>query len=356
MIKMSRKALFDLYQVMCAKGLLYDTINVQVEEQVVIFLYAISHNAKNRVLLHLFGHSSETIGRYFNCVLGSVLKLYPVLLKPPSTITHKRISGNHRSFYPYFKDCIRAIDGSHIPTWVPIAQHQTFHNRKGNISQNILADCDFDMKFTYILSGWEGSTFDSRILDDAIHREGEAKLPVPRGKFYLVDAGFANHKGFLRPNHNVQYHLKEWRNSNVSPADKKELFNLCHSILHNMIERAFGLLKSRFKILKTQPKYPFKTQARIIQACVMIYNHILTQNSVQEEEEWLQQENAVTDENTNEEAEDNDEHSDEDSNVDDEDDNFDQDQFQEEMADYMWNDWMAGADSDEEMHDSSYES
>ncbi|XP_042479848.1 uncharacterized protein LOC122060821 [Macadamia integrifolia] len=200
------------------------------------------------------------------------------------------------------------------------------------------------------------TAYNSRILDDAIHREGEAKLPVPRGKFYLVDAGFANQKGFLRPYHNVRYHLKEWRNSNVSPADKKELFNLRHSRLRNIIERAFGLLKSRFKILKSQPEYSFKTQARIVQACVMIRNHILTQNSVQEEEEWLEQENAVTCENTNEEAEDNDENSDEDSNIDDEDDNFDQDQFREEMADYMWNDWMVRDDSDEEMHDSSYES
>ncbi|XP_042518531.1 putative nuclease HARBI1 [Macadamia integrifolia] len=191
-------------------------------------------------------------------------------------------------------------------------------DRKGNISQNILAICDFDMKFTDILSGWEGSTSDSQILDDAIHREGEAKLPVPRGKFYLVDAGFANQKRFLRPYRNVRYHLKEWRNSNVSPVDKKELFNLCYSRLRNIIERAFGLLKSRFKILKTQPEYPFKTQAKIVQACVMIHNHILTQNSVQEEEEWLEQENAITSEDTNEEAEDSDEGSD----VDDED-NFD---------------------------------
>ncbi|XP_042484831.1 uncharacterized protein LOC122065097 [Macadamia integrifolia] len=256
MIRMSRKAFFNLCQVMRDKGLLYDTNNVQVEEQVVIVLYAIGHNVKNRVLLHLFGHSA----------------------------------------------------------------------------------------------------YNSRILDDAIHREGEAKLPVPRGKFYLVDAGFANQKGFLRPYHNVRYHLKEWRNSNVSPADKKELFNLRHSRLRNIIERAFGLLKSRFKILKSQPEYSFKTQARIVQACVMIQNHILTQNSVQEEEEWLEQENAVTSENTNEEVEDNDENSDKDSDVDDEDDNFDQDQFREEMADYMWNDWMARDDSNEEMHVSSYES
>ncbi|XP_042511758.1 uncharacterized protein LOC122086912 [Macadamia integrifolia] len=144
---------------------------------------------------------------------------------------------------------------------------------------------------TVVVIAVEQLASDSRILNDTIHREGEAKLSIP----------------------------KEWRNLNVSPADKKELFNLRHSRLSNVIEPAFELLKSRFKILKTQPEYPFKTQARIVKACVMIHNHILTQNSVQEEEEWLTQENAVIDENTNEEVEDNDE----DSDVDDEVDNFD---------------------------------
>ncbi|XP_043693073.1 uncharacterized protein LOC122643522 [Telopea speciosissima] len=116
---------------------------------------------------HDSGHSGETISQYFNKVVHAILNLYPVLLKPPSTTTHEKILNNRRSFYPYFKNCIGAIDGSHIPAWVPVANHCRFRDRKGNISQNILAACDHDRRFTYILSDWEGSTVDSRILDEA---------------------------------------------------------------------------------------------------------------------------------------------------------------------------------------------
>ncbi|XP_043710577.1 uncharacterized protein LOC122659540 [Telopea speciosissima] len=191
------------------------------------------------------------------------MKLYPLLLKPPSTTTHKRITSNGSRFYPYFKDCVGAIDGSHIPAWVQVEQHRSFRDRHGCISQNILAACEFDKKFTYILAGWAGSASDSRILDNAIHRVGEGRLVVPECKFYLVDAGFSNQKEFLRPFRNVRYHVKEWKNSNLGPQDKKELFNLRHASLRNCIECAFGLLRKRFKILKNQPEYPFKTQVKI---------------------------------------------------------------------------------------------
>ncbi|XP_043693028.1 uncharacterized protein LOC122643476 [Telopea speciosissima] len=237
MTRLSKKAFYSLCHLMRERGLLYDNKLVQVDEQLVIFLHTVGHNAKNRVVSHMFGHSGETISRYFNKVLNAIMKLYPLLLKPPSTTTHERITSNRKRFYPYFKDCIGAIDGSHIPAWVLVDQHRIFCDRKGCISQNILVACDFDRRFTYILVGWVGSASDSQILDNAIHRVGEGRLVVPEGKFYLVDAGFANQNGFLRPFRNVRYHLKEWQNSNLSPTDK-ELFNLRHSSLRNCIERA----------------------------------------------------------------------------------------------------------------------
>jgi len=39
---------------------------------------------------------------------------------------------------------------------------------------------DFDLKFTYVLVGWEGSTHDALILADAIERDDG--FIVPEGK------------------------------------------------------------------------------------------------------------------------------------------------------------------------------
>ncbi|XP_068645295.1 uncharacterized protein [Aristolochia californica] len=60
-----------------------------------------------------------------------------------------------------------------------------------------MAACTFDMQFTYILAGWEGSTVDSRVLKSTLTRRD--KLYVPEGKYYLVDVGYANLPGFRLP-------------------------------------------------------------------------------------------------------------------------------------------------------------
>ena len=41
----------------------------------------------------------------------------------------------------------------------------------------MLAAITFDLKFCYVLAGWEGSAHDSRVLDDALHRSRGLKIP-----------------------------------------------------------------------------------------------------------------------------------------------------------------------------------
>lgn len=41
----------------------------------------------------------------------------------------------------------------------------------------MLAACTFDLRFTYVLPGWEGSAADGRVLEDALEREDKLKVP-----------------------------------------------------------------------------------------------------------------------------------------------------------------------------------
>jgi hypothetical protein len=63
---------------------------------------------------------------------------------------------------------------------VPRNQRVVFLGRKHTTTQNILAAVDFDIRFTNVLAGWEGSAHDALILADALEREDGLK--VPRGK------------------------------------------------------------------------------------------------------------------------------------------------------------------------------
>ena len=50
------------------------------------------------------------------------------------------------------------------------------------MSQNVLAVVDFDLKFTYVVAGWEGSVHDARVLRDAMSDPDFSFPTPPRGK------------------------------------------------------------------------------------------------------------------------------------------------------------------------------
>ena len=50
---------------------------------------------------------------------------------------------------------------------VKVAECEAYTNRHGYTSQNVVATCDFDMRFTYVGSGTEGSAHGMRVLKKA---------------------------------------------------------------------------------------------------------------------------------------------------------------------------------------------
>ena len=162
-------------------------------------------------------------------------------------------------YFKLFQDCIGAIDGTHIPAMVPGHEISSYRNRHGTISQNVLAACNFDLQFTYVLSGWEGSAHDSKILNNAISRTNGLKVPQGIffgvfifinymcwflsstcivGKYYLVDCGFPNRLQFLAPFRGVRYYLQDFHGQGRHPENARELFNIHHDSLRNFQDGA----------------------------------------------------------------------------------------------------------------------
>ena len=50
-----------------------------------------------------------------------------------------------------------------------------YRGRKEYTTQNVLAVCDFNMRFTYVLPGCEGTASDSRIIKIALSREDKLR-------------------------------------------------------------------------------------------------------------------------------------------------------------------------------------
>jgi hypothetical protein len=73
-----------------------------VEQQIAMFLHTIGHNVRNRLVGTNFSRFSETVSRYFNKVFHTIGELRNDFIRPPSSVTPAKISGNHQ-WDPYFK-------------------------------------------------------------------------------------------------------------------------------------------------------------------------------------------------------------------------------------------------------------
>ncbi|KAL6523985.1 hypothetical protein OROMI_031080 [Orobanche minor] len=162
---------------------------------------------------------------------------------------------NNSLYWPFFEDCVGALDGTHIQAIISDSEGIPFRGRKGTKTWNILACCSFDRIFTFINVGWEGSVHDITVWVDSLTQSKYGFPHPPTEKYYLVDSGYPNTTGYLSPikDPNVRYHIPEFKKKRVLRG-MSEQFNYRHSSLRTTVERAFGNLKKRWKILYTRPQ------------------------------------------------------------------------------------------------------
>ncbi|XLU19291.1 hypothetical protein S245_055357, partial [Arachis hypogaea] len=112
----------------------------------------------------------------FHVVLRVVISLEEEFFQQPFVIIVPSEILRSNRFYPYFKDYIGAIDGTHVRVKVPIADQPRFRDRKEWLTQNVLAACGFDMRFIYALAGWKDTASHSKFLKSALSRDDRLKI------------------------------------------------------------------------------------------------------------------------------------------------------------------------------------
>ena len=188
-----------------------------------------------------FQYSGESESRWFEIVLDVVCLMAMDIIKP-SDPQFKEVPDKIRNdnwYLPYFKDCIGVIDGTHMPVVVPRDRKTPYIGRKGTTTQNVMAICDFNMCFIFAWVEWESAAHDARVFLEALRRL-ELGFPHPPrglwmtisnfflwsnfyyliyiffcfcfvGKYYLVDVGYPQMSGCLRPYKGECYHLPDFQ-------------------------------------------------------------------------------------------------------------------------------------------------
>ncbi|KAJ1519122.1 hypothetical protein ONE63_011275 [Megalurothrips usitatus] len=195
--------------------------------------------------------------------------LQPEVLVPPSD-QWEAIASNFYARWN-FPNCVGAIDGKHVVVQCFKSTGSAFYNYKGTFSTVLMACCDGEYRFIFITIGSAGRESDGGIFQtsdfgQAILRE---RLPLPQAKtfqgfhvplpaVFVEDAAFPLLRNLMRPYGGVS----------LSPA--QTIFNYRLSRARRVVENAFGVLASRFRIFRRPIIASAATVDRIVQATVVL--------------------------------------------------------------------------------------
>ena len=248
---------------------LHDEVDVSLEEKVMYLLLVLGQGWNTRNVQDYFIRLASSVCRYIGQVLDGINGLSKTYIRMPTVMDNQWIE-SRKDLHPYFAGAIGAVDGTHIQAILPGKLQAPFRNRGGGLTQNVLAVVDWNGNFIFTIVGWEGSAHDGRLWADAKARG----FNLPMGYYVLGDAGFPAERMVLTPYRRVRYHLKEWGKGNQRPRTAAELFNRRHSSARSIVERTFGVVKARFRILTAMRPYSFSKQCKMVQACFVLHNFI----------------------------------------------------------------------------------
>lgn len=122
--------------------------------------------------------------------------------------------------------------------------------------------CDSDLKFLDIYTGWPGSVHDARVFRNSPVATLIAQLP--HEYHVLGDSAYPLSQSMIVP----------FRDDGHLSAMKKR-FNRIHSSTRVDVERAIGLLKTKFRRLKYLDMKLESEIPKVIASCCMLHNIII---------------------------------------------------------------------------------
>jgi len=206
--------------------------------------------------------------------------LAPIYLQAPTEKDWIRICEGFWSVWN-LPNCCGAVDGKHIQIQAPNSG-SIYLNYKKTFSLILLAACDHNYKFTLIDVGAYGSNSDGGVLlrlefGKALYNgnlnlpRGKANLPGSNVKtpcFFVGDEAFHLTENMMRP--------YSGRNLNV----KKRIFNYRLSRARRVIENLFGILVSRWRVLRKPIALNPKSVDKIVLTTICLHNFLKTVNDL----------------------------------------------------------------------------
>lgn len=156
---------------------------------------------------------------------------------------------------------IGAIDGSHIPVLAPVIGGEDYYCRKSFHSALLQGIVDTNCIFWDYEFGWAGSLHDWTVFQQT--KVGRACM---EGKFLpyklIGDAAYP-----VRP-----WMYSPFKGTSDGLESYKAHWNFIQSSTRMCVERAFGILKGRWRIIQKRADVPLRSVADIVSTCIVLHN------------------------------------------------------------------------------------
>lgn len=148
-----------------------------------------------------------------------------------------------------FINCGGAMDGKHIRIVPPSKSGSTYYNYKSFHSIVLMGLVNSNYEFIYVDVGKNGRLSDGGVLEyTEFHRKllaNELNLPDNNETVNNLNYVFIGDEAFSLDDHFLKPYAQRELNS------EKRIFNYRLSRARNVVENAFGIIASRFRILHT---------------------------------------------------------------------------------------------------------
>ncbi|KAK3923960.1 Protein ALP1-like [Frankliniella fusca] len=245
-----------------------------IEFAVIVTLYWMAAGMSYRTCGNTFDIARQTAFDIIELVLDRIIGIIKRVIKKPDNLDQVGEQFSRMADSPAFTQCVGAIDGCQIYFIVDDAErNQEYINRKLYYSINLQGLVDHKCRFTDIFVGFPGSCHDLRVFrHSGLYREG---VYPPRGYFIIGDGGYHCMRDPVTL-------ITPYRNDrNVVLTEDQINFNFHLSKARAVVERAFGLLQARMRIIFHRAlEVKFKKAVKVIGACCVIHNICIDANDI----------------------------------------------------------------------------
>jgi hypothetical protein len=182
--RMQPENFYKLHHILTNYYGLEPTRDISTEEMLGLFLWVIGTKQSMRQMHERIRRGLGTCSKVMQHVLNAMMPFADVVLRPMDS-SYAELPEELAEYSPLFDGCIGALDGTLIEVSVPKRVQADFTNRHGWRSQNVICVCDFNMMFTYVGVGTEGSAHDMRVLKQRALMDSKFPRP-PKGLFAKI--------------------------------------------------------------------------------------------------------------------------------------------------------------------------